>query len=129
MNFIIGIFQHRCKSNVKWKVKFVSNVMFEHKHVKWKKSNETCANLTVFLPIYKVVHDLNDFWNLFFHNVYLKTEWKQFWRKNVLDLISFRKCRGNWANLAKKNLQTGAQITTIFRVSWKCLNLVIIKTF
>ena len=38
------------------------------------KLNGTCANLTVFLFICKVVHYLNDFWNLFLDDVYLKNE-------------------------------------------------------
>ena len=37
--------------------------------------------------------------------------------------------KGNWANSAEKNLQPGVKITTVFRLSWKCLNLIIIKTF
>ena len=39
------------------------------------KLNETCANVTVFFLIYKVAHYLNDFWV-----------------KNLVGLILFRKC-------------------------------------
>ena len=37
--------------------------------------------------------------------------------------------KGNWAYLADKNSWPVAKITTAFRLSWKCLNLIIIKTF
>ena len=39
------------------------------------KSHGTCGNLTVFFLFYKVVHYLNDFWNLFLDKVYFKNEW------------------------------------------------------
>ena len=39
------------------------------------KLSETCAHLTVFLHIYKVINYLNDFWNLFLVKVHLKNEW------------------------------------------------------
>ena len=35
----------------------------------------------------------------------------------------------NWTHLAQKNSQPGAKISTIFRLSWKCLNRIVIKTF
>ena len=35
----------------------------------------------------------------------------------------------NWTHLAQKNSQPGAKISTIFRLSWKCLNRIAIKTF
>ena len=38
------------------------------------KLNGTCANLTLFFLIYKVVHGLNDLSNLFLENVYLKND-------------------------------------------------------
>ena len=37
--------------------------------------------------------------------------------------------KGNWAYLADKNSWPVAKITTTFSLSWKCLNLIIIKTF
>ena len=44
-----------------------------------------------FFSIYNMVHYLSDFWNLFLDKVYLKNEWYQFRRKNLLCLVSFRK--------------------------------------
>ena len=35
----------------------------------------------------------------------------------------------NWTHSAEKNSQPGAKNNTIFRLSWKCLNRIIIKTF
>ena len=53
---------------------------FYHWHLSLKKLceiklNKTHANLTVFFIIYKVVHNLNDFWNLLLDKIYLKNEW------------------------------------------------------
>ena len=61
---------------------------------KWREIelNSTSANLTIFFLIYKVVHYLNEFWNLFLDMVYLKNDWQQLERKNVLSLISIYKC-------------------------------------
>ena len=61
---------------------------------KWREIelNSTSANLTIFSLIYKVVHYLNEFWNLFLDMDYLKNEWQQLERKNVLNLISIYKC-------------------------------------
>ena len=33
----------------------------------------------------------------------------------------------NWTHLTKKTLQPGAKVTTVFRLSWKCLNCINIK--
>ena len=41
----------------------------------------------------------------------------------------FLNARVNWAYLAKKNSRTGAKFPTIFRLSWKYFNHIIIKTF
>ena len=61
MNFIIFTFQFHCKS--------------EHKQVKWNKIiRDMCKCHSIFL-IYKVVHYLNDFLNLFLDNISLKNEW------------------------------------------------------
>ena len=60
MTAIIDIFQFHCKN--------------EHKRKREIKSHVKCANLTVFILIYKVVHYLIDFGNLFFDEVYLKNE-------------------------------------------------------
>ena len=61
MTSIIGTFQSHFKS--------------EHNQESEIKSHGTFANLTVFFLIYKVVHYLNDLWNLFIDKVYLKNEW------------------------------------------------------
>ena len=42
---------------------------------------------------------------------------------------SFKNVKENWAHLAEKNSQTVVKITTIFRLSWQCLNRIIIKIF
>ena len=36
---------------------------------------------------------------------------------------------GNWTYLVQENLRPGAKINTIFRLSWKSLNRIIIRTF
>ena len=60
MTFIIGIFQ------VHWKI--------EQKQVKCNKiKGEMCKFDKMFL-VYKVLHYLNNFWNLFLDKVYLKNE-------------------------------------------------------
>ena len=40
-----------------------------------KAKSTWCGNLTVYVVIYKVVHYLNEFWNLFLDKVCLKNEW------------------------------------------------------
>ena len=53
------------------------------------------------------------------------SQWKMFfiW-------FHFANVKGNWTDLAKKNLQPGANINAIFRLSLKkCLNRIIIRTF
>ena len=37
--------------------------------------------------------------------------------------------KGSWAHLAENNSRPWAKITTIFRLSWKCFDHIIIKTF
>ena len=37
--------------------------------------------------------------------------------------------KGYWTHVAEKNSQPGAKITTIFRLSYKYFNRIIIKTF
>ena len=37
--------------------------------------------------------------------------------------------KGNWAHLTGKNSQSGAKITTIFKLLWKCFKRLTIKTF
>ena len=59
MTFIIGTFQIHSKN--------------ERKQVKRSKDHMGDVQ-TVFFFIYKVVHYLNDFLNLFLHTVYLKSE-------------------------------------------------------
>ena len=62
MTFIVIISQFHCKS--------------EHKQVKWNKvTRDMCKSDGISLLTYKVVHYLNDFWNLFLDKVYLKNEW------------------------------------------------------
>ena len=61
MTFIIGTFESHCKS--------------EYNQVKWNKITRD-VNLTVFFLIYKVVHYLNDLWDLFLDKLYLKNECK-----------------------------------------------------
>ena len=77
MTLTIGIFQFYFKSAQKNKK---------------QKKNRTCANMTVFVLIYKIVHYLNDLSDVFRDKDYPKMNDKQFQRKNVFDLISFRKC-------------------------------------
>ena len=49
--------------------------------------------------------------------------------KNALRLIHFINVIGNWTRLAKKNFRPGAKIATIFRLSGKYFNRIIIKAF
>ena len=58
MTFIIGTFLFNCKS--------------EHKQIKWNKVTRHMCKSDSISPYYKVVHYLNDFWNLFTDKVYLK---------------------------------------------------------
>ena len=61
MTFIIGTFQSQCKS--------------EHNQIKWNKiTRDMCKTDSIFF-IYKIVHHLNDFWNLFLDKIYLYSEW------------------------------------------------------
>ena len=56
MTFIIATFQSHCKS--------------EHNQVKWNKiTRDTYKSGSIFV-IYKVVHYLIDFWNLFLEKFY-----------------------------------------------------------
>ena len=48
--------------------------------------------MTVFVLIYKIVHYLNGLSHVFRDKDYPKMNDTQFQRKNVFDLISFRKC-------------------------------------
>ena len=93
-------------------------------------TNGTRVNLTVFLLIYKVVHYLNNFWNLFLDKDYLKNErWLFIGRMSFILFYSII-IKGNCAHLTVKiSRPGGAKVTTIFRLSWKCFNRVIIKTF
>ena len=56
MTFIIGNFQSYCKS--------------EHFQVKWNKITQNMCKSDSMFFIYKIVHYLNDFWNLFLGKVY-----------------------------------------------------------
>ena len=37
--------------------------------------------------------------------------------------------KGNWTHLAQKKSRPGAKINIIFKIPWKFLNCIIIKTF
>ena len=37
--------------------------------------------------------------------------------------------KGNCAHLSEKNSRPGGRMTTIFRISWKYFNRIVIKTF
>ena len=86
----------------------------------------TCANLTVFFLNYKVVHY---FWNLFLD--VLSQKWMITALKEKCHPFNFvsSMLRKIWSIYQKKISQPGVKITTIFRLSKKCLNRIIIKTF
>ena len=48
-----------------------------------------------------------------------------------MSFVSFHSVndRGNWEHLTEENTRPGAKILTIFRLSWKYSNCIIIKTF
>ena len=51
------------------------------------------------------------------------------WGKISSIQFNFVNVKGNCPHLTEKNSQTGAKITTVFRLPWKCLKRIIIKTF
>ena len=61
MTFIIEAFQPHCKS--------------EQNQVKWKKTTRDLFKSDYCFLIYKEVHCLNGFWDLFLDKAYLKNEW------------------------------------------------------
>ena len=50
-------------------------------------------------------------------------------RKTSFTLFNFLNIKGSCTYLAEKNSRSGAKISTIFRLSWKYFNCIIIKTF
>ena len=56
MTFITGAFQSHCKS--------------EHNQVKWNKTTQNMCKSDSIIFIYKIVHYLNDFWDLFLDKIY-----------------------------------------------------------
>ena len=82
MTFIIAIFQLHCKG--------------KHKQANLNKVQGDMCKSDGNLPHLQSStlfrwHERNER-NLFLDKIYLKNEWQEFWRKNVLSLISFRKC-------------------------------------
>ena len=73
--FIIGIFQSSFNKWVQTKIKIKRGM---------------CKSDSIFV-IYKMVHYLNDFWDLFLAKVFLKMNDKQLRRKNLFRLIQFGK--------------------------------------
>ena len=54
----------------------------------------------------KLLHRLNDFWNLFLQKVHLKNEWYQFLRENIRRLISFLQCLRKLVTFSREKFTT-----------------------
>ena len=76
--YIWHFFQIHCKS--------------EHKQVTWNRTKQYICKSNNIFPYLQSSNYLNEFWNLFLDMVYLKNDWQQLERKNVLSLISIYKC-------------------------------------
>ena len=113
MTFIIGTFQFHCES--------------EHKQVKWSKTRENMWKAD------GILHYLQN--STLFKCL---ISWYGLYKKWMITVLE-EKCtsfnfipyllKGIQTYLAQKNSRSGAKINTIFRLSWKYFNHVIIKTF
>ena len=99
----------------------------EHKQKKWNKIKRDMSNADKFFLLYKVLRYLNDFWNLFFDKVYLMMNNNSFSEKISIVYFDSINVKGNRVYFAEKNSWPGAKITTIFRLTWKYFNSVMIK--
>ena len=88
---------------------FQSHCKSDHKQVTWNKITQEISKL-----------------DGIFHYVQSRTLFK--WYSKFTSWCWFT-IKGNWTNLAQKNSQAEVKINTIFRLLWKCLICLIIKTF
>ena len=101
--------RNKCKrNNVKTNFNGFYNCHFSISLQKWNKITRDIWKSDSIFFIYKIVHYLIDV--------------------EIYFLVRFI-IKGNWAHLSPKNSQQGSRINTIFRLSWKCINRFIIKTF
>ena len=113
---IVGTFQFHCKS--------------EYKQVKQNKiTRDMCNSGSIFSYLQS---------GTLFRWIFKFISWKGLSKKWMI-MVPEQQCpsfifhsanfKGNWTHLAEKNLQSGAKINAISRLSWKSLNSIIIKAF